>query len=70
MSRNTFLATRKEKPMLSSILWTAHYFTGVVLIPGALLFLCGAGLYLPIKDESGTIRTRSWAANRERTDER
>jgi hypothetical protein len=39
--------------MLSSPFWTEPHFTGVVLILGALLFLGGASLYTPIKDEIG-----------------
>ena len=41
--------------MLSSTFWTEPHFTGVVLILGALLFLGGASLYTPIKDEKGSF---------------
>ena len=41
--------------MLSSSFGTEPHFTGVVLILGALLFLGGASLYTPIKDEIGSF---------------
>ncbi len=41
--------------MLSSIIWNASRFTGIVLILGSLVFGCGGGLYWPIKDEKGSF---------------
>ena len=46
---------RKEKTKLSSTFWNEQHFTGIVLILGSLLFLAGAGMYWPIKDEIGSF---------------
>ncbi len=40
---------------MSSTFWTAHHFTGVVLILGCLVFGGGGWLYWPIKDEKGAF---------------
>ncbi len=40
---------------MSSTLWTEPHFTGLVLILGALLFLCGAGLYTAVRDTKGSL---------------
>jgi hypothetical protein len=40
---------------VSSTFWTERHFTGLALILGALLFLCGAGLYTAVRDTKGSL---------------
>ncbi len=40
---------------MKSTFWTEPHFTGLALILGALLFLCGAGLYTAIRDTKGNL---------------